>query len=156
MIAIPLTGGLTAAQAFAPDMTGRASLRLVSVLPNFVRWFSAKREAAAAPLSLEWFELQRNASHSAILAAWKDDTGVETTLAAAYWLITQQPAGQPGLLATNGFGSAFYVRDSSGSLRSVNIHWCGDGWSVDAMSIESHTDLPIRDRVFRQSIQTKG
>ena len=42
-----------------------------------------------------------------------------------------QRAGQAGPLASNGWGNQFYIRDTAGVLRGVNVHWCDDGWGVD-------------------------
>jgi hypothetical protein len=60
----------------------------------------------------------------------------------------RQHLGQTGVLASNGWGNTFYVRDVSGELRAVNVHWCDDGWFVDAARLGRLAEWPIRDRVF--------
>ena len=148
-IVIPATDSFAVSANFAPDMTAEARVLIESVLGNFVRWFFEKTEDAGASSIIEWWELQSNASNTRILTELGGPAEAETTIASVYWLMLQQNAGQPGPLATNGWGNVFYVRDTTGQLRSVNIHWCASGWSVDAMQTESAAEWPIRDRVFR-------
>ena len=154
-IFIPGTEPFAVSVNFRPDMGPEAQVRIASVLANFVRWFFEKGEGAASSSVVEWLELQRNASNSTILHELGGAVGVETSLASAFWLMLQQNAGQPGPLATNGWGNVFYVRDAVDQLRSVNIHWCDGGWSIDAMPIDTKTEWSIRDRVFRPAVPAR-
>jgi hypothetical protein len=148
-VVIPATAPFAVSANFRPDMTPETRVHIASVLPNFVRWFFDKNESAAPSSMMEWFELQRSGSNSTILQKLGGAAMAETTLASAYWLMLQQNAGQAGPLAANGWGNVFYARDATGELRSVNIHWCDGGWSVDALQINAAAEWPIRDRVFR-------
>jgi hypothetical protein len=133
---------------FAADLGPKAKVRIAYVMGNFNRWFLGKVEEPAPEVSLVWFELQRNAGDQIILAELGGGSRVETTLSALFALMARQHAGQAGPLANNGWGNAFYVRDVAGELRSVYIHWCDEGWGVDAEPIVRATEWPIRDRVF--------
>ena len=155
-ISVPAIQRFAVSANFAPDMSPQARIRIASARAVFVRWFFPKNEDAALPVVLEWFELQHNTSNPAILNELGGVANAETSLASAYWLMLQQSEGQSGPLATNGFGNVFYVRDLDGQLRSVNIHWCDGGWSIDAMEIDTITEWPIRDRVFRPHSGTQS
>ena len=57
-------------------------------------------------------------------------------MAALFSLIRLQGAGQPGFLQTNGYANIFYLRDAKGILCAVRVGWDGDGWVVDAISVD--------------------
>jgi hypothetical protein len=145
---IPARPEFSAREAFHASLEPRSHVLIAYVLGNFERWLKSKRESESYPIKLQWLELQNNAPDRDIVPELGGAAKVETTLAAIYYLMEQQRAGQPGVMASNGWGNIFYVRDTSGELRSVNIHWCDDGWGVEAMAIGGATEWPIRDRVF--------
>ena len=151
-------GRFSAQDQFVPGIVLNAKVRIVYLSNNFLRWFGGKVEEPSAALSLAWYELQRNAGDRAIIAELTGDTLrsdklereflVETTLGGVFSLMEKQRRGQSGPLASNGWGNDFYVRDVSGQLRSVYVHWCDQGWGVDSLPIIRTSEWPIRDRVF--------
>ena len=40
------------------------------------------------------------------------------------------------MLLTNGYANLFYIRDTDGILWAVRVDWGGDGWYVNARSVE--------------------
>jgi hypothetical protein len=150
-ISISATEAFAVSVNFAPDLRPEARVLIASILSNFGRWFFTAQIDPAPACAVEWLELQRNASNTTILNELGGVSAAETSLATAYALMLRQNAGQPGPLATNGWSNVFYVRDAKGLLRSVNVHWCDGGWSVEAMQVEIITELSIRDRVFRNA-----
>ena len=50
-------------------------------------------------------------------------------------LMAKQAKGEKGALLNNGWANIFYVRDSAGVLRTVNVYWDGGRWFVNAFSV---------------------
>ena len=148
VVTIPARAAFSAREYFVANLEPRAPVRIAYVLGNFTRWLLDKQEPGGKAVSLRWYELQRNASDKVIVPELGGPERVESTLAAIFYLMGQQRAGQAGPMATNGWGNQFYVRDTAGVLRGVNIHWCDGGWGVEAVSIGRDAEWPIRDRVF--------
>src|SRR5689334_5853444 len=126
-VAVPQTQSFSVNTHFVPDLSPEARVRIATIGRNFIRWFSPKNEQAAEGCAVQWLELQNNASNSMILEA---AAGAETLLSEVYWLMLQQPSGEAGPLATNGWGNIFFVKDAADQLRAVYIHWCEDSWSI--------------------------
>lgn len=147
-VLIPAQERFLARDHFITSLDPAAQVPIVYVMGNFNRWFLDKVEEPSGEVSLMWYELQRNAGDQTIVAELGGVKRVETTLASVFALMHQQRLGQPGPLASNGWGNDFYVRDMAGELRSVYVHWCDEGWGVDSAPIVRTTEWPIRDRVF--------
>jgi len=147
-VLIPAQERFVARDHFIPSLDPAAKVPIAYVMGNFNRWFLNKIEEPSGEVSLMWYELQRNSGDQTIVAELGGVKRVETTLASVFALMHQQRLGQPGPLASNGWGNDFYVRDVAGELRSVYIHWCDEGWGVDCAPIVRTTEWPIRDRVF--------
>ena len=147
-VLIPAQERFLARDHFITSLDPAAQVPIVYVMGNFNRWFLDKVEEPSGEVSLMWYELQRNAGDQTIVAELGGVKQVETTLASVFALMHQQRLGQPGPLASNGWGNDFYVRDMAGELRSVYVHWCDEGWGVDSAPIVRTTEWPIRDRVF--------
>jgi len=147
-IRIPAQPKFTARDHFVPNVNPSAQVLIVYIQGAFNRWFLNKTEDPTPETSLTWYELQRDAGDQTIVAELGGTKYVESTLSTVFALMEQQRRGQEGPLASNGWGNNFYVRDTAGELRSVYIHWCDEGWGVDAAPIVSHSEWPIRDRVF--------
>jgi hypothetical protein len=60
----------------------------------------------------------------------------ETTLSAAFELVSRQAGGEAGILQTNGYANIFYVRDEQNELCAGRIGWDDEGWVVDAISVK--------------------
>lgn len=54
-------------------------------------------------------------------------------------------------LLTNGYANIFYIKDKNGVLCAVDVHWCGDGWSVYADSVSYPNGWRGGRRVFSLS-----
>ena len=122
---------------------------LISViLGDFLKWFADKRETPLSESTVRYYELQRNAGDQTILAELGGEAKAETTLAEVFWLLDRQKQGEAGILAVNGWGNIFYVRDAADVLRAVYVHWCDEAWNVEASRIGRPAEWPIRDRVF--------
>jgi hypothetical protein len=136
---------------FVVNMAPGTPVLISYVLGNFERWFHDKVEEPVSAASIEWHELQRNANDEELLAALGGAARAETTLSEVFAFMERQGKGQAGFLATNGWGNIFYVRDAGGELRAVDVHWCDDGWNVEAGRIGRNMEWPIRDRVYRRA-----
>jgi hypothetical protein len=147
-VLIPAQERFVARDHFITSLDPTAKVLIAYVMGNFNRWFLDKIEEPSREVSLMWYELQRNSGDQTIVAELGGVKRVETTLGVVFALMQQQRLGQPGPLASNGWGNDFYVRDIAGELRSVYVHWCDEGWGVDCAPIVRTTEWPIRDRVF--------
>ena len=54
----------------------------------------------------------------------------------------------------NGHANIFYVKDKDGVLRAVRVTWDGDGWDVDADSVEDPIRWSVGGRVFSRNSVT--
>jgi hypothetical protein len=113
-----------------------AGVRFSTIWVEFKKRFYGKTEPAFAQASLRKYRLLRIAPDGPIIAELGGETRVETAVAAAYALIRRQAKGEPGILQTNGFANIFYVRDLKGILCAIRIGWDGEGWVIDAISVE--------------------
>jgi hypothetical protein len=147
-ILVSTQGKFAAREGFRVSLDPGATVLIAYVTDGFARHFLDKLEEPVPEVSLVWYELQGNAGNQAIVADLGGATQVETALGVVFALLLRQGHGKPGPLANNGWGNAFYVRDVSGDLRSVYVHWCDEGWGVDSTPIVSNLEWPIRDRVF--------
>jgi len=63
----------------------------------------------------------------------------------------KQATGEEGVLLNNGWANLFYVKDQSGVLRTVRVSWGGDGWRVNADSVENPDRWGGGRRVFSRN-----
>ena len=133
---------------FVLNIESRDKILISLIAGDFLKWFQQKREIPAGPATLRCYELQDNAGDASIVAELGGEARVETTLAQVFWLLERQKRGERGALANNGWGNIFYIRDVSGTLRSVYVHWCDEAWNVEAVRIGRAAEWPIRDRAF--------
>lgn len=141
------TGQFTAKDRFILGMDpGRVMISYIE--GGFPKWFLQKVEEPVAASTLRFYELQRDAPDDSILAELGGEKKVETTLSEVWALMERQRRGEDGILAINGWGNIFYIRDASSTLREVAIHWCEGGWFVEANRLRGEAWWPVRDRVF--------
>lgn len=95
-----------------------------------------------------YHNLNKNSSDASIIAALGGEAKAETTPAEVYALLTKQANGESGALLTNGYANIFYVCDTSALLRAVSVSWVGDGWFVNADSVEFPYVWGAGHRVF--------
>ncbi len=142
-------GNFVVKDRFFVNYEQRDKLMIAYIVGHFPQWFSGKVEGPVAASTLHYYELQRDAGDKAILSALGGEGRVETTMTEVYALMDRQRSGQGGILAINGWGNIFYVRDEQGVLRVVYVHWCDDAWGVEASLMHrKDTEYPVRDRVF--------
>jgi len=137
---------------FVLNVEARDQVLISVILGDFLKWFAEKQEGPGENAALRYYELQRNASDAAILNELGGEERAETTLAQVLWLLERQKLGEAGILANNGWGNIFYVRDVTGVFRAVYVHWCDEAWNVEASRIGRAAEWPIRDRVFTRVI----
>lgn len=78
-----------------------------------------------------------------------------TTLSEIFALMKKQRRGQRGKLLTNGWANIFYVRSRSGVLFAVRVNWDGDGWDVEADSVENPLEWNAGHLVFSRDSALK-
>jgi hypothetical protein len=113
-----------------------AGIKFATVWNEFKKRFYGKIEGPLPETRLRKYKLLRIAPDAPIIAELGGEARVEGTVAAAYALIRLQGAGAEGILQTNGYANIFYVKDLKGALCAVRIGWDGDGWVIDAISVE--------------------
>lgn len=113
-----------------------AGVKFATVWNEFKRRFYGKAEGPAPESQMRKYRLLAIAPDGPIIAELGGEAAVESTVAASYALLRRQGAGQEGILQTNGYANIFYVRDQKGVLCAVRIGWDGEGWVIDAISVE--------------------
>jgi hypothetical protein len=113
-----------------------AGIVFATVWNEFKKRFYGKTEPASPEATLRKYKLLRIAPDGPIIAELGGEAKVETTVAAAHFLIRRQGRGQQGILQTNGYANIFYVRDNKGVLCAIRIGWDGEGWVIDAIPVE--------------------
>jgi hypothetical protein len=113
-----------------------SGVRFATVWNEFKKRFYGKIEWPPAEAQLRKYRLLTLAPDGPIIAELGGEACVEGTVSAAYSLLGLQGRGEPGILQTNGYANIFYVRDLKGILCAVRIGWDGEGWVIDAISVE--------------------
>jgi hypothetical protein len=113
-----------------------SGVRFSTVWNEFKKRFFDKVEGPAAELRLRRHRLLTLAPDGPIIAELGGAARVESSVAAVFALIRRQASGEDGFLQTNGYANIFYVRDEKGGLCAVRVGWDGEGWVVDAISVE--------------------
>ncbi|OHA63737.1 MAG: hypothetical protein A3J30_01285 [Candidatus Wildermuthbacteria bacterium RIFCSPLOWO2_02_FULL_47_9c] len=128
--------------------------KIVWVSGLFRGWFGSKTEKPMAKTELRIAKLTKSSVDGPIL----EELGecAETTLSQIHALLAQQPNGEQGLLLTNGLANIFYCLDIEGTLRAVRVHWGGNGWYVDADSVEDPFRWSAGSRVFSRNSLGSG
>jgi hypothetical protein len=133
-VAVQGTQRFVAAQNFRESTAREASVKIVWLGSNFRRHFLGKIEAQVRPAEIGVHRLRKSARDAAIIA----DIGErhETRLAHLWRLLTRQPNGERGPLATNTVPNVFYIRNAGGTLWAVDVLWSGAGWEIGASAID--------------------
>ncbi len=97
----------------------------------------------ATEVNLRYHTLNRRSVDSTIIAELGGEAKAEITRVEFIACLQKQ-----GTLLTNGYANIFYVRDTSGVLRTVVVAWYGDGWHVNACSVENPYEWLAGYRVF--------
>jgi hypothetical protein len=111
-------------------------VRFSTVFSEFKDRFFDKSENSALEVTYRKFKLLRISADGPIIAELGGENKAEGSLAAAFSFLQSQPHGEQGFLQTNGYANIFYVRDKKNVLCAIRIGWAGDGWVVDAISVQ--------------------
>ncbi|TSC96796.1 MAG: Uncharacterized protein Athens071426_533 [Parcubacteria group bacterium Athens0714_26] len=101
---------------------------------NFRNNFLSKVEEAQAKTTLCISKLKKSSLDALIMIELGSVT--ETTLANIWQMFKKQPNGESGKLLIDGHANIFYVCDAKGVFWAVRVYWDGDGWDVNALSVE--------------------
>lgn len=103
---------------------------------NFLKG-AGKNEIDVPAQQLRVHKLRKGSGDGPIIDELGGKELVETSLATMFEAMKKQGTGKPGDLVVNGEANIFYVRDDTGTLRSVYCQWDADGgfWRVDAPSV---------------------
>jgi len=110
-------------------------LKISYVGDNFKSYFGDMTVKAEQPSELRRHVLVRNANNTEIVNELGGEEQAETMLGRVYALLKKQGKGESGTLLTDGTVYIFFVRDRSGLLREVGIHWDGGGWYIGASPV---------------------
>jgi len=113
-----------------------SGVKFSTVWNEFKKRFFDKVEAPAAEVTLRRHRLLALAPDGPIIAELGGASRAEGPVAAVFALLRRQPRGEDGFLQTNGYANIFYVRDEKGVLCAVRVGWDGEGWVVDAISVD--------------------
>jgi len=148
-----------ARSAFVVNTADYAPIKISEVWSGFKDRFlkgEGKVESAIAETELRYHRLKKRSVDGPILEELGGGQKPRTTLTEVYCLMAKQPNGPKspkGPLLTNGYANIFYVEtevilpeeehlaytNEEGKkvvLCAVRVHWRGDGWHVDARSVE--------------------
>lgn len=126
-----------ATKKFVVDKTPTALVKISFVGENFRNWFlqdNCKAEALISVSTLRYAKLRQRSVDGLIIEEIGGESKAETTLTELFALMLKQRNGEVGVLLTNGWANLIYIKDQNGVLRTVCVHWGGDGWDVDAGS----------------------
>jgi hypothetical protein len=113
-----------------------AGIRFATVWNEFKKRFYGKTENPRPETVLRKYKLLTIAPDAPIIAELGGESKVEGSISAAYSLMVLQGRGEEGILQINGYANIFYVRDLKSNLCAVRIGWDGEGWVVDAISVD--------------------
>jgi hypothetical protein len=113
-----------------------AGIRFATVWSEFKKRFYGKTEDPRPETVLRKYKLLAVAPDAPIIAELGGESKAEGSISAAYSLMLRQGLGEEGILQINGYANIFYVRDLKSNLCAVRIGWDGQGWVVDAISVD--------------------
>jgi hypothetical protein len=131
-----MVGATSAPFAVRENFKASSGVKFSTIWNEFKRRFFGKVEQPVGEVRLRKYKLVTIAPDGPIIAELGGAAKAEGSIAAAFALIRRQATGEAGFLQTNGYANIFYVRDEKGVLCAVRIGWDGEGWVVDAISVE--------------------
>ena len=154
-IVIPATTGtFVAKEKFIQDTGRKAKVKISYLGDNFTAWFlsdDGKTEEPITEQTLRYGKLRKSSVDAPIITELGGEAKAETTLTEVFSLMEKQATGEEGVLLNNGWANLFYVKDQSGVLRTVRVSWGGDGWRVNADSVENPDRWGGGRRVFSRN-----
>lgn len=133
---------------FKVDTTGEVKIGYID--SSFMKLIEDRVEPAIAETTLRVHKLRKDSTDKQIIAELGGEDVAETGLAQMYELMEAQGRGQQGILPTNGYTSAFYVRSADGILWAASCFWypvC-KFWGVSAYPVTPPCGLNAGCRVF--------
>jgi len=122
----------------------KGNLNISYIGQNFKDWFE-ETEVSPEKISPEFKTLERNMNDKEILSELKPE---EITLNELAYIL------EKNLLEKEGF-CICYIRDSALVLRAVRVFWDGDGWHVNAVSVEDPYEWFAGHQVFSRNSAEK-
>ena len=129
-------------------------VKFYGIWNNFTEWFLSGNGKIEEPIDekeLRYGKLIKYSLDGPIVEELGGEAKAETTLTELHDLLKKQANGEEGDLLTNGYANIFYVKDTSGVLRAVDVHWDDAGWIVAANSVEHPGDWSVGYRVFSRN-----
>ena len=136
-------------------------VKFYGIWNNFTEWFLSGNGKIEEPIDekeLRYGKLIKSSVDGPIVEELGGEAKAETTLTELHDLLKKQANGlkkqangEEGDLLTNGYANIFYVKDTSGVLRAVNVAWFDAGWIVSARSVEYPHDWFVGFRVFSRN-----
>ncbi|MCA9353513.1 hypothetical protein KC842_01420 [Candidatus Nomurabacteria bacterium] len=129
-------------------------VKFYEISDNFTNWFLAGDGKIEEPLGeqeLRYGNLIKNSVDGPIIEELGGEEKAEITLTELYDLIKKQANGGKGKLRINSCANIFYIKDTSGVLRTVYVRWSGDGCYINASSVEYPDDWPTYYQVFSRN-----
>lgn len=148
------TSKLVAKEKFVRDTGCKAKVKISYLGDNFKEWFlngDSKTEDPIIEQTLRYHKLRQSSVDGPIIAELGGAEKSETTLSEMFSLMEKQGKGEDGVLLNNGYANIFYIKDSAGVLRTVDVSWYDDGWSVHAHSVESPSRWNVGYQVFSRN-----
>lgn len=128
---------------FNIDTSGDALVKISYLGKNFPVWFGNKVECDIPPSTLTYSTLMQGASDPEIISALGGAEKAETHLAQMFYLMSLQPHGENGILLNDGGVNFFYIKDITGTLRTIRLLWQDGGWGIHAIRPLDPLNLPI-------------
>jgi len=139
-VVIPATTGkFIARERFVIGTSPDAPAKISGFGGKFKMWFlegDGKIEDSIGEKTLCYQKLRRSSRDRSIIAELGGEELAETTLSDMFFFIKKQKNDEHGALLHNGWVNIFHIKDSVGVLRNVDVCCSGDGWFVDAYSVE--------------------
>ncbi len=129
-------------------------VKFYGIWSNFTKWFLSSEGTIEEPVGdqeLRYGKLIKGSVDGPIIEELGGEAKAETTLSEMYTLLKEQSNGEDGVLLTNGYANIFYVHDTSGVLRAVNVIWFVGGWRVSAYSVVHPLDWNAGFQVFSRN-----
>lgn len=133
---------------FKVDTSSQAKVKISYLGDNFKEGFWEKTEGPFAGSIIDGRRLYKPSADYSIISKLGGQKIAETSMFEIFFLMERQANGESGTLLNNGFANIFYVRDKTGTLRTVSVDWHGDGWYVNADSVENSNGWNASNRVF--------
>lgn len=142
-ITFPGTEKFLASGNFIINISENTSVKISYLGKNFPLWFMGKVESDIPHSTLSYSRLIKNANDNEIIDALGDAEKVNVFLAEMFYLMSLQPYGEEGVLLNNGGVNFFYIKDTSGTLRTIRLLWQDGGWGIHAIRPLDPENLPV-------------